>query len=126
MTANREHIRNAIVAQFQISRELASAIIDEILIQIADHVMQGHRVELRGFGVFEPVLRSQRLARNPKRPEVAYIVPPRKSIRFRLGKTLDEVLNQDEAPASPPEAPAHQPPPAPAPAPAAPPQPPAP
>ena len=42
------------------------AVVETILATMADGLAQGGRVELRGFGVFEPKRREARVRRNPR------------------------------------------------------------
>ena len=45
-------------------------------------------VELRNFGVFDVVLRSSRVGRNPKQPHVTVRIPTKAKVRFRPGKEM--------------------------------------
>lgn len=94
MTYTRAQLRDALATRFKLERKVAADIVEEVLVQIAEQVMLGHKVELRGFGIFEPYTRKQKIVRNPRKPQVEFILPERKTIKFRIGKVLDEVLNQ--------------------------------
>jgi len=50
-------------------------------------LLDGQRIELRGFGVFEVKNRKRGIGRNPKTGEEVEI-PPGKTIRFKPGKSL--------------------------------------
>lgn len=64
-------------------------IVQGTLDMIIDALIQGKTVELRNFGVFETVQRKSRIARNPK-AHIELVIPPRKVVRFRQGKIMDE------------------------------------
>jgi integration host factor subunit beta len=70
------------------AEKLVTTILDEIVSAIA----RGDRVELRGFGVFTPKVRTPRLGRNPKTgtdvPVPKKIVP-----YFKAGKEIRQRLN---------------------------------
>ncbi len=69
----------------------AKVIIEEVLEGIAQSLVRGERVELRGFGVFKVKERQSRQGRNPKTGE-AVSVPARKVVHFKAGKELKELV----------------------------------
>lgn len=58
-----------------------------MLRSLTEAVMQGERIEIRGFGSFTRHLRPPRLSRNPKTGEPVEL-PARPVIRFKPGKEL--------------------------------------
>ena len=52
-----------------------------------DALLDGDRIELRGFGVFQVKDRKRGIGRNPK-TGVEVEIPPGKTIRFKPGKAL--------------------------------------
>jgi nucleoid DNA-binding protein len=71
----------------------AQRIVQGTLDMIVDALIRGDTVELRNFGVFETVERKSRIARNPK-ARVELRIPPRRVVRFRQGKIMDEEITQ--------------------------------
>ena len=69
-------------------------IVQECFDTIIDHLEQGHRFELRGFGIFEVVNRKKKIGRNPKSPETPIVIPPRKAVRFIPGKKLKDLVSK--------------------------------
>ena len=67
-------------------REAAVAV-DALLESLAKALVAGHRIELRGFGTFETVLRAPRTGRNP-RTGAKVKIPSRRVPVFRPGKRL--------------------------------------
>ena len=68
-----------------------------IKIDIAGTLMQtlpvskdGHRIEIRGFGVFEPRPRKRGMGRNIK-TGASVDIPKGRSIRFKPGKDLRDI-----------------------------------
>ena len=62
--------------------------------KISKSLMDGHNIELRGFGSF--ILRKIKekySARNPKTGELIY-VPEKNRVRFRASKKLKELINK--------------------------------
>ncbi len=67
-------------------------LVNTLLGEISGGLIDGNRIELRGFGAFSIRKRSPRLARNPKNGE-AVKVKERYAIYFRAGKELRERIN---------------------------------
>ena len=63
-----------------------------ILGQMADALVQGNRIEIRGFGSFELHCRPPRIARNPKTGE-AINLPAKVALHFKPGKEMRDRVN---------------------------------
>ena len=63
--------------------------IQMFLDEIISELVQGNRIELRDFGVFEIRKRAARKARNPRTGEVAF-VPAKNVVVFKVGKLMRE------------------------------------
>lgn len=66
--------------------------LDCILAQMVTALIQGERIEIRGFGSFNLRHRSPRIARNPKTGE-AVNLPAKVSARFKPGKEMRDRVN---------------------------------
>lgn len=73
--------------QVGINRKEAELIVNTIFDSIGDALVDGDRVEIRGFGSFSVRERDAREARNPKSGEVVRI-PAKKTPFFKTGKEL--------------------------------------
>ena len=62
--------------------------------EITSAVAQGHRVELRGFGVFTSRQRKARLGRNPRTGDHVK-VEAKKVPFFKAGKQMRDLLNKN-------------------------------
>lgn len=71
------------------------AVVDTIIDRISDALADGNRVELRGFGSFEPRRREARTARNPRSGETVE-VEARAHVLFKPGKTIQARLNRNQ------------------------------
>ena len=88
----------------ELAREVAEKIdlpvckVDKILTVIMDSIAEavgsGHEVKLVGFGTFDTISRSERIARNPQTGE-SVEVPAKIVPRFRAGSIFREVTNQE-------------------------------
>ena len=63
-----------------------------ILRQLADAIVQGERIEIRGFGSFNLHHRPPRIARNPKTGE-AVNLPAKVAVHFKPGKEMRDRVN---------------------------------
>lgn len=73
-------------------------LVNTVLDGISNALMNGDRIELRGFGAFSIRKREARKARNPKNGAEVYI-GARHAIYFRTGKELRERINKANPPA---------------------------
>jgi integration host factor subunit beta len=73
----------------QITRREAEVVVNTIFMAIGDALVDGDRVELRGFGSFSTKRRNSRIGRNPKTGE-AVEVPAKTVPHFKPGKELRE------------------------------------
>jgi DNA-binding protein HU-beta len=64
--------------------------VDATIDSIRDSVVSGERVTLADFGTFERKHRNERVARNPRKPDVPIIVPARDLPAFTPGKEFRE------------------------------------
>jgi DNA-binding protein HU-beta len=60
--------------------------VDAAIDAIRETVVKGERVTLADFGTFERKHRNQRVARNPREPDVPIVVPARDLPAFTPGK----------------------------------------
>lgn len=87
----KKSLINTVAQATNNTQEYTREVIERFLSEMIGELAKGNRLEFRGFGVFEVVLRKQKRARNPKtRQEV--LVPPHKVVRFRMGKEMKNIL----------------------------------
>jgi len=77
-----------------LNKKESELIINTIFDCIGDALVEGERVEIRGFGSFTVRERDAREARNPKSGEIVKI-PSKKTPFFKTGKELREKVNTD-------------------------------
>jgi integration host factor subunit beta len=78
-----------VAKQLGVKQNEVSSIVQEMLDTITHSLVEGDRVEVRNFGVFEVKRRDSRLGRNPRTGEEVPI-PEKKVASFRPGKALKE------------------------------------
>ena len=67
-------------------RDVVQAFLDEMVKELS----RGNRLEFREFGIFQPIVRGPRQARNP-RTGVTVSVPSRAAIHFKPGRLMREM-----------------------------------
>jgi integration host factor subunit beta len=89
---NRSELITTLSQRFpQLVRQDAELAVTEILDAVARALINGRRVEIRGFGSFALNYRPPRTARNPKTGEKV-AVPGKYVPHFKAGKALREVV----------------------------------
>jgi DNA-binding protein HU-beta len=81
-----------------LSKSDAARAVDAAIDVIRSSVVGGERVTLADFGTFERKHRNERIARNPRKPDVPIVVPERDLPAFTPGKEFrEQVLGVREA-----------------------------
>jgi DNA-binding protein HU-beta len=73
-----------------LSKADAGRAVDAAIDSIRESVVRGDRVTLADFGTFERKHRNERIARNPRRPQIPIVVPARDLPAFTPGKEFRE------------------------------------
>jgi DNA-binding protein HU-beta len=69
-----------------VSKAEVARVVDSSIDVIRETVVGGERVTLADFGTFERKHRNERIARNPRKPDVPIVVPARDLPSFTAGK----------------------------------------
>lgn len=76
------------------SKTLSARMVDTLFRAMREALIEGNRIEVRGFGVFEVKnTKPKPAARNPRTGETVH-VPARRKARFKPGKLLKEALQR--------------------------------
>ena len=94
MSVTRADLIERLASSADISVRDAELVLSTVLDAIAAGLAAGHRIELRGFGVFEPKLRPARDVRNPRTGE--HVMTAAKArVHFKIGRAMHLLLNGD-------------------------------
>ena len=124
-TITKKDLAQAVADAVNCRNGLALKMVDSLFEAMRETLIEGNRIEIRGFGVLEVKdTKPKPAARNPRTGELVY-VPARRKTHFKPGKQLKEALHKSreegpepQAGSPPPAAPAPtSPPPTPPPAP---------
>ena len=75
----------------RITKRDVGRIVQRFIDEMIKTLVQGNRIEIRGFGVFNTKLRKPKLARNPKTKEPVNI-PPRRVPVFKASRLLKSTI----------------------------------
>ena len=89
----KKHIVEQITLKTNYKSSLVKVVTQEVLNTIMSELERGHRIELRDFGIFEPVYRSAKMAQNPKTLHPVR-VEERYTVRFKPGKKMQECVGE--------------------------------
>jgi len=77
-----------------LTKNQTEIVVETVFESIKNALMQGEKIEIRGFGNFRLKTRNPRKARNPKTGETVE-VPGKKVLYFKVGKALKDDLNKE-------------------------------
>jgi nucleoid DNA-binding protein len=106
MTTTKKHLALRISEKLGVKKQLAYEVVDTLFKAMRESLIQGNRIEIRGFGVLGVKdTKPKPAARNPRTGEIVY-VPARKKSYFKAGvlikKALHKPLDEPPAPETPP------------------------
>jgi len=111
-TVTKKDLARAVADSINCKNNLTLQMVDSLFEAMRETLIEGNRIEIRGFGVLEVKnTKPKPAARNPRTGEVVY-VPARRKTHFKPGKQLKEALHSvrpeqkadDAAPTSTPGA----------------------
>ena len=90
---NKTELIAAVAEKAGISKKDAEAAVNTTLDTIVEMVAAGDKVQLVGFGTFEPRERSAKTGKNPRTGE-SIEIPASKIPAFKAGKAFKDIVNQ--------------------------------
>ncbi len=92
MTVTKKEIVERVVEKTELPRDFVRDAVDCMFKVMADMLTRGERIEIRGIGSWTVKEVPARIARDPRTGKPVK-VKPRKKIRFKMGQTLNKLLN---------------------------------
>lgn len=94
MTTTKKDLAMHVAKETGCKKSLASQMVDSIFGAMRNSLINGDRIEIRGFGVFQVKnTKPKPAARNPRTGEIIY-VPARRKTHFKPGKLLKDALHK--------------------------------
>jgi DNA-binding protein HU-beta len=91
---NKKEFIDSIAIKCEFSKKDAEKAVNAVLETLENALKRNEKVVFTGFGSFEPVEKPARRGINPATGKKIKI-PKRKTVRFRAGKKLKEILNTE-------------------------------
>lgn len=94
MTTTKKDLALKISDRLGVKKQLAYEIVDTLFKAMRDSLVEGNRIEIRGFGVLgiKPT-KPKPAARNPRTGEIVY-VPARRKSYFKAGVLIKKALHK--------------------------------
>jgi len=93
-TVTKRDLARQVAAHATCSHAQAQEAVDALFTDLREQLIEGHRIEIRGFGVLTVKdTQPKPAARNPRTGERVF-VPARRKVLFKPGKQLKEALTQ--------------------------------
>ncbi|WP_228547104.1 HU family DNA-binding protein, partial [Candidatus Neptunochlamydia vexilliferae] len=70
--------------------KIVQIIVQELLNCVTESLSNEDRLEFRDFGVFETIIRKQKIGRNPKKADIPIVIPQKRAVKFIPGKKVKE------------------------------------
>ena len=91
---NKSQLIEALAKKEDLALRKAEEVVNTVFEEMAEALIQGDRVEIRGFGSFKPKQYGGYKGRNPKTGEVIDVTPKTLPF-FKVGKELKERVDVD-------------------------------
>ena len=93
-TITKADLARRLARDLDVKSTRAKELVDAFFEAMTSSILEGDRIEARGFGVWEVKQTNPKpRARNPRTGEVVY-VPARRKVSFKPGRLLKETLSQ--------------------------------
>ncbi|MEC8306887.1 MAG: HU family DNA-binding protein [Chlamydiota bacterium] len=93
-TMTKKQMTELIASKYHVDRDIVKKILHAFLEESLSTLVQGDRIEFRDFGVFEIVIRKEKVGRNPKDPEHTIMIPERRVVKFVPGKKMKKLVEE--------------------------------
>jgi nucleoid DNA-binding protein len=87
-TVTKKNLTTAIATKVGLHPNEVRQVVQALLNEVIEALSRGERLEFRDFGVFDVVVRRQKVGRNPKNAAVPIIIPERRVVKFTPGKKM--------------------------------------
>ena len=102
MTVTKKELALRVATSAGIKKQAAYNAVESVFTAMRESLIEGNRIEIRGFGVLGVKhTKAKPAARNPRTGEVVY-VPARRKSYFKAGRLIKEVLHAPRTADEPP------------------------
>ena len=89
---NKNELINSIAERSGLTKKDSEKALKAFEESVTEELVNGGKVQLVGFGIFDVIDRKEREGRHPRTRE-PMMIPASRSPRFRVGKTLKDAVN---------------------------------
>lgn len=93
-TMTKKKLINSISLEKEVHPNDVRQVIQSFLDKVIESLAEGERLEFRDFGVFEVVVRQQKIGRNPKNASIPIVIPKRYAVKFTPGKKMRNLIEK--------------------------------
>lgn len=93
---NKTGLVSEVATKSGLTKVDAEKAVNAVFASMSEALANGEKIQLIGFGSFEPVTRAARSCRNPKDGKLMTI-PETRTVRFKVGKVLKESVANSKA-----------------------------
>ena len=94
MTTTKKDLASRVREMTGCKWDFATRMVESLFVAMRESLIEGNRIEVRGFGVFEVrKTKPKPKARNPRTGEIIY-VPARRKTHFKPGKAVRDELHK--------------------------------
>lgn len=90
---NKEELVAAISEKTNLTKKDTKDFVEAFMEVVGETVEKGEDIKLVGFGSFLVKERKARVGRNPRNPEEEINIPASKTVTFKIGKKLKDIVN---------------------------------
>lgn len=95
-TITKKKLINTIAQNSGLQPHEVRTVVQGLLDCLVQYLVDGDRIELRDFGVFEVVKRKKKIGRNPKNASVPIVIPERNAVKFVPGKNMKRLVSKED------------------------------
>ena len=95
MSLTKSKLIDIIAERADVSRKRAEKVVNTVFASMSESLVEGRRIEMRGFGSFTVKEYPAYVGRNPRTGEQVP-VPAKRAIKFKVGKDLASLVKDTE------------------------------
>ena len=91
---NKTQLVSEVATKTGLTKADSEKAVNAVFESMSNALVSGNKIQLIGFGSFEPVTRAARSCRNPK-DGTLMTIPETKTVKFKVGKNLKEAVAKE-------------------------------
>lgn len=96
LSATKQDFIDAISHELNLKPYHVQRVLNHFLLKLIHHIEKKGRAEFRGLGIFEVVVRKQKIGRNPKNASKSIVIPEHSCVKFSPCKKLKTAVASED------------------------------